>query len=91
MTIRGTQRTYHSDNWMVSGRAKELETKGFFILTSKSKGFLPSDIWNIVPEDEWRKDVHYAVFPTELLEVPIKATSRIGVLSLTPLWEPGAH
>ena len=90
MTIRGTQRTYHSDNSMVSGRAKELETKGFFILTSKSKGFLPSDIWNIVPEDEWRKDVHYAVFPTELLEVPIKATSRIGGIVLDPFMGTGS-
>ena len=90
MTIRGTQRTYHSDNLEVSGRAKELETKGFYILTSKAKGHLPSDIWNIVPEDEWRKDVHYAVFPTELLEIPIKATSRIGSVILDPFMGTGS-
>jgi site-specific DNA-methyltransferase (adenine-specific) len=90
MTIRGTQRTFHSDNLEVSGRAKELETKGFYILTSKAKGCLPSDIWNIVPEDEWRKDVHYAVFPTELLEIPIKATSRVGSVVLDPFMGTGS-
>ena len=90
MTIRGAQRTYHSNNLEVSGRAKELETKGFYIMTSNAKGHLPSDIWNIVPEDEWRKDVHYAVFPTELLELPIKATSRIGSVILDPFMGTGS-
>ena len=90
MTIRGAQRTYHSNNLEVSGRAKELETKGFYILTSDAKGHLPSDIWNIVPEDEWRKDVHYAVFPTELLELPIKATSRIDSVILDPFMGTGS-
>ena len=74
MTLRGTQRTYHSDNSHVSGRAKELENKGFFIMKMSSKGFLPSDIWRITPEDTWRKDEHYAVFPEELLQNPILAT-----------------
>ena len=90
MTIRGTQRTYHSDNASVSGRAKELKTKGFFILTSKAKGFLPSDIWDIVPEDQWRKDAHYAVFPTELLKIPILATSKIGGIVLDPFMGTGS-
>lgn len=74
MTIRGSQRTYHSDNTNVSGRAKELENKGYFIMKMSSKGFLPSDIWRITPEDTWRKDEHYAVFPEELLQNPILAT-----------------
>ena len=74
MTLRGTQRTYHSDNSKVSGRAKELENKGFFIMKMSSKGFLPSDIWRITPEDTWRTDEHYAVFPEELLQNPILAT-----------------
>lgn len=90
MTIRGAQRTYHSNNSKISGRAKELETKGFFILTSKAKGYLPSDVWNIVPEDEWRKDVHYAVFPTELLQVPIKATCPVGGVVLDPFMGTGS-
>ena len=74
MTIRGSQRTYHSDNTNVSGRAKELATKGYFIMKMSSTGFLPSDIWRITPEDTWRKDGHYAVFPEELLQNPILAT-----------------
>ncbi len=90
MTIRGTQRTYHSNNGKVSGRAKELENKGYFILTSKSKGYIPSDIWNIVPEDEWRKDAHYAVFPIELLQIPIKATSRKKGIVLDPFMGTGS-
>lgn len=84
MTIRGNQRTYHSDNKNVSGRAKELETKGYFFLKMKASGYLPSDIWRIVPEDEWRKDAHYAVFPEELLIVPIKSTCPIGGIVLDP-------
>ncbi len=90
MTIRGTQRIYHSDNASVSGQAKELETKGFFILTSKAKGFLPSDIWDIVPEDQWQKDAHYAVFPTELFKIPILATSRVGGIVLDPFMGTGS-
>jgi DNA modification methylase len=84
MTIRGRQRTLHSDANSVSGRARELEERGYFILTSKAKGYLPSDIWRIVPEDEWRKDAHYAVFPEELLRVPILATCPIGGILFDP-------
>lgn len=90
MTIRGTQRTYHSNNGKVSGRAKELEDKGFFILTSSAKGFLPTDIWRIVPEDKWRKDEHYAVFPEELLQVPIKATCPENGIVLDPFVGTGS-
>ena len=90
MTIRGEQRTFHSDNLEVSGRAKELKIKGFYITTSNAKGHLPTDIWNIVPEDEWRKDVHYAVFPTKLLELPIKATSQVGSVILDPFMGTGS-
>ena len=90
MTIRGTQRTYHSNDGNVSGRAKELQKKGYFILTSKAKGYIPSDVWNIVPEDEWRKDAHYAVFPIELLQIPIKATSRENGIVLDPFMGTGS-
>lgn len=65
MTIRGEQRTYHSENKKVSGRAKELNEKGYFIMKMRKTGFLPADIWRIVPEDTWRKDTHCAVFPEE--------------------------
>ena len=40
-----------------------------------AKGFLPSDVWDIVPEDKWRKDNHCAVFPEELIKVPMLFTT----------------
>lgn len=76
MTIRGQQRTLHSDNGNVSGRAKELQRRGFYIIKSHSNGFMPSDIWSIVPEDEIRDSEHYSAFPVELLTYPIESTSK---------------
>lgn len=90
MTIKGAQRTFHSDKKDVSGRAKELETKGFYILKMKSNGYLPSDIWRIVPEDKWRKDTHYAVFPEELLLNPIRATCPENGIVLDPFSGSGS-
>ena len=74
MTIRGQQRVLHGNSAKLSGRAKELADRGFYILKSSAEGHMPNDIWNIVPEDEWRTDSHCAVFPVALLELPIKAT-----------------
>jgi len=84
MTIRGEQRIYHSDNKRISGRANDLKTKGFFFLKMKASGYLPSDIWRIVPEDKWRKDAHYAVFPEDLLLNPILATCPHNGILLDP-------
>lgn len=81
MTIRGQQRVLHGNSAKLSGRAKELQENGFYILKSQAAGYMPTDIWNIVPEDEWRTDTHCAVFPIKLLETPIKATCpKDGVL-----------
>jgi DNA modification methylase len=90
MTIRGQQRTYHSDNQKVSGRAKELAAKGYFILRMGANGHIPSDIWRIAPEDTWRTDTHYAVFPEELLLNPIKATCPPGGIVLDPFSGTGS-
>lgn len=90
MTIRGYQRTFHSDNKKVSGRAKELEDKGYYFLKMGAKGHLPSDIWRIVPEDKWRKDAHYAVFPEELLIAPINATCPENGIVLDPFSGTGS-
>jgi len=84
MTIRGQQRIYHSDDKKISGRANDLKKNGFFILKMKSNGYLPSDIWRIVPEDKWRKDAHYAVFPEDLLLNPILATCPENGIVLDP-------
>jgi DNA modification methylase len=90
MTIRGEQRTYHSDNKNFSGRAKELEAKGYFLLKMGANGHIPSDIWRIAPEDAWRKDTHYAVFPEELLVNPIRATCPIDGIVLDPFSGTGS-
>ena len=90
MTIRGQQRTYHSDSQNVSGRAKELATKGYFMLRMGANGHIPSDIWRIAPEDTWRTDAHYAVFPEELLLNPIKATCPAGGIVLDPFSGTGS-
>src|SRR5579885_1278516 len=47
-------------------------------------GTKPGDRWHIIPEDQWRKDGHYAVFPLDLCELPIKATCPVGGIVLDP-------
>lgn len=84
MIIRGRQRITHSDSKEVSGRAQEVEKKGFCILPYHRKGSKPGDIWRIIPEDRWRKDSHCAVFPKELCVIPIKATCPPGGIVLDP-------
>jgi site-specific DNA-methyltransferase (adenine-specific) len=84
MVIRGTQRSTHSDSTEYSGRASELKAKGFAILPYHKNGTKPGDIWHIIPEDQWRKDGHYAVFPLDLCELPIKATCPVGGIVLDP-------
>lgn len=74
MIIRGQQRTTHSNAEEVSGRAVEIQRRGFCILPYHSKGSKPGDVWQIIPEDEWRVDKHCAVFPEELCRIPIVAT-----------------
>lgn len=90
MTVRGEQRAYHSESTRISGRAKELQEKGFYFIKMKKKGFLPSNIWRIVPEDSWRRDAHCAVFPEELLRVPILSTCPIGGVVLDPFSGTGS-
>ena len=84
MTLRGMQRTYHGENGNMSGRAKEIEDKGFFIMKMNAKGFLPSNVWSIVPEAKWRKDKHCAVFPENLLKIPLLSTCPPNGLVLDP-------
>ncbi|MDQ3695988.1 MAG: site-specific DNA-methyltransferase [Chloroflexota bacterium] len=84
MIIRGTQRTTHSEATDLSGRAQELRRHGFCILPYHKNGSKPGDVWRITPEDAWRTDGHYAVFPVELCELPIKATCPPGGIVLDP-------
>lgn len=90
MTIRGVQRVYHSESKKISGRAKELNDNGYYIVKMRKKGFLPSNIWRIVPEDTWRKDAHCAVFPEELLRIPILSTCPTDGIVLDPFSGTGS-
>jgi DNA modification methylase len=84
MIIRGTQRSTHSDSPEYSGRAAELRKRGFCILPYHKRGAKPGDVWRIIPEDEWRRDIHCAVFPKKLCEIPIKATCPPGGIVIDP-------
>jgi site-specific DNA-methyltransferase (adenine-specific) len=74
MIIRGQQRTTHSDNEKVSGRAKELRDKGFYFLKYHPKGSKPSDVWDILPEDTQGRETHFAPYPVDLCYLPLLAT-----------------
>lgn len=89
MVMRG-RRVSHSDKTSVSGRARELEENGFFILKAGASGTMPTTIWNIAPEDAWRTDDHYAPFPVELLRIPIKSTCTKGGIVMDPFCGTGS-
>lgn len=74
MVIRNQQRTTHSNSTKVSGRAKELEQKGFYFLFYNPNGTMPSNVWDIIPEDTQKRGEHFAAYPEELCLIPIKAT-----------------
>lgn len=89
MVIRGQQRTTHSDSVKVSGRAKELQTKGFYFLKYHPNGSKPSDVWDILPEDTQKRDAHFAPYPIDLCRIPILATCPEGGTVLDPFCGTG--
>ena len=84
MIIRGQQRTTHSDSEKVSGRAKELRDKGFYFLRYHPKGGKPSDVWDIIPEDTQKRQLHFAPYPLDLCRIPILATCPADGIVLDP-------
>ncbi len=84
MIIRGQQRATHSDSEKVSGRAKELRDKGFYFLKYHPKGSKPSDVWDILPEDTQRREIHFAPYPVDLCYLPLLATCPKGGTVLDP-------
>jgi DNA modification methylase len=89
MVIRGQQRATHSDSVKVSGRAKELQSKGFYFLKYHPNGSKPSDVWDIVPEDTQKRDSHFAPYPLDLCRIPILATCPEGGTVLDPFCGTG--
>ena len=89
MIIRNQQRTTHSDSKKVSGRAKELAIKGFYFLFYNPKGTLPTDVWDIIPEDTQKREKHFAPFPKDLCRIPILATCPKNGIVLDPFCGTG--
>jgi site-specific DNA-methyltransferase (adenine-specific) len=74
MVIRKQQRATHSDSGRVSGRARELEDKGFYFLKYHPEGSKLSDVWDVLPEDTHQRGAHFAPYPEHLCRVPLLAT-----------------
>jgi len=84
MLIKGTQRVVHGGDTDFSGRAWEVENRGFALLPYHPKGSVPTDVWDIQPEDEVFPDAHFAVYPEDLCTRPILATCPPGGTVIDP-------
>lgn len=89
MVIRGVQRVTHSDSTVLSGRAKELQDKGFYFLKYHPKGSKPSDVWDILPESTQRRGSHSAPYPEDLCKIPILASCPEDGVVLDPFCGTG--
>ena len=89
MVVRGRQRATHSDAVAVSGRARELEERGFYFLRYHPDGAKIGDVWDILPEDSQGRGLHFAPFPADLCRIPILATCPPGGVVLDPFCGTG--
>jgi DNA modification methylase len=89
MVIREQQRTTHSESTRVSGRAKELQDRGFYFLKYHPGGSKPSDVWDILPEDTQKRGKHAAAYPEDLCRIPILATCPAEGIVLDPFCGTG--
>ncbi len=89
MIIKGQQRTTHSDSTKVSGRAKELETKGFYFLKYHPDGAKLGDVWDIIPEDTQGRKLHFAPYPADLCRTPLLTTCPPEGIVLDPFCGTG--
>ena len=85
MVIKGAnQRVTNGNTSNLSGRAKELQEKGFYFLYYNPNGSMISDVWQIVPEDTQGRKLHFAPFPEDLVKTPIILTCPINGIVLDP-------
>lgn len=85
MVIKGAnQRVTNGDTANLSGRAKELQEKGFYFLFYNPNGSMISDVWQIIPEDTQGRKLHFAQFPEDLVKTPIVLTCPQGGIVLDP-------
>lgn len=89
MIIRGQQRTTHSDAESVSGRARELQERGFYFLRYHPGGSKPADVWDILPEDTQKRKEHFAPYPEDLCKIPVLATCPKDGVVLDPFCGTG--
>ena len=89
MVIKGQQRATHSDSAKVSGRAKELESKGFYFLKYHPDGAKIGDVWDIIPEDTQGRKTHFAPYPVDLCRTPILVTCPHNGVVLDPFCGTG--
>ena len=73
----------------VSGRARELEERGFYFLRYHPGGAKPGDVWDILPEDTQGRGLHFAPFPADLCRIPILATCPPDGVVLDPFCGTG--
>lgn len=85
MVIKGAnQRVTNGNTTNISGRAKELQEKGFYFLYYNPNGSMISDVWQIVPEDTQGRKLHFAPFPEDLVKTPIVLTCPKNGIVLDP-------
>lgn len=89
MVIRKQQRATHSDSDKVSGRARELDQRGFYFLKYHPDGSKIGDVWDILPEDTQKRANHFAPYPEDLCKVPIAATCPPDGVVLDPFCGTG--
>ena len=89
MIIRGCQRTTHSDSESVSGRAREMQQRGFYFLKYHPNGAKPKDVWDIIPEDTQGRGPHFAPYPQDLCRIPLLATCPQRGIALDPFCGTG--
>lgn len=85
----GNQRVTNGDTTMLSGRAKELQEKGFYFLFYNPKGSMLSDVWQILPEDTQSRTTHFAPFPEDIVKTPILLTCPTKGIVLDPFTGTG--
>lgn len=90
MVIKGAnQRVTNGDTINLSGRAKELQDKGFYFLFYNPKGSMISDVWQIIPEDTQGRKLHFAPYPEDLVKIPITLTCPPDGIVLDPFTGTG--
>lgn len=89
MIIRKQQRVTHSDSTRVSGRARELQEKGFYFLRYHPRGSKPGDVWDILPVDTQQRKKHFAAYPEDLCRIPLLATCPPDGVVLDPFCGTG--